>query len=76
MSAVVSAFDGLPKIVKIILAIPFLDILWVIYRICKSVAEKKILFVILGIIMLFVGIPFLWLIDIITLIISDKVLWC
>lgn len=76
MSAVVSAFDGLPQVVKIILAIPFLDILWVVYRICKSVAEKKVLFILLGIILLIVGIPFLWLIDIITLIVQNKVLWC
>ena len=30
MDAFVKAFDGLPKVAKIILAIPFLDILWVI----------------------------------------------
>ena len=76
MSEVVSAFDGLPKVVKIILAIPFLDILWVIYRICRSVSHKKVLFIVCGILLLVFGIPFLWLIDIITLIIQDKVLWC
>lgn len=75
MDAFVKAFDGLPKVAKIILAIPFLDILWVIYRLCKSVAEKNTLGIVLAIVLIIVGIPFLWLVDIITLIVCDKVLW-
>ena len=32
----VSAMDGLSKIVKIILCLPFLNIIWAIYRIVKG----------------------------------------
>ncbi len=75
MDSFVKAFDGLPKAVKIILAIPFLDIIWVIYRLCKSIAANHTLGIVLAILFIFIGIPFLWLVDIITIILYDRVLW-
>ena len=75
MKSFISAMDKLPKIVKIILALPFLDIVWVVYRLIKSISKKNTLSIDLAILLLIFGIPFLWLIDIITIIISDKVLW-
>ncbi|MGI6136791.1 MAG: hypothetical protein GX959_01535 [Clostridiales bacterium] len=75
MKSFISAMDKLPKIVKIILALPFLDIVWVVYRLIKSISKKNTLGIVLAILLLIFGIPFLWLIDIITIIISDKVLW-
>lgn len=75
MKALVKWFDGAPKWLKIILALPFLDIIWVVYRIAKSIAKKSTVGIVLGIILLIFGIPFLWLIDIITIAIGNKVLW-
>ena len=75
MKEYVNAFDGFSKVVKFLLALPILDILWVIYRLCKSVDKKNTLGVILAIVILIVGIPFLWLVDMITIVLSDKVLW-
>ena len=71
----VSAFDNLPKWVKIILALPFLDILWVVYRLFRSIEKSNVLGIVLAVLLLIIGIPFLWLIDIITLIIQDKIYW-
>lgn len=75
MSGLVSAMDGLSKVVKFILAIPFLDIVWVVYRICRSVSKKDVCFIILGVVLLVVGLPFLWLVDMITICMNNKVLW-
>lgn len=75
MKGFVNAFNGLPKLVKVLLALPVLDIVWVIYRIVKSASKKNVLGVILGVILLVIGIPFLWLVDIITIVMTDKVLW-
>lgn len=75
MKAYVSAFDNFSKVVKVLLALPFLDILWVVYRLCKSIASKNTLGIVLGIILIIVGIPFLWLVDIITIVLNDKVIW-
>lgn len=67
--------DKQSTLVKLILALPILDIIWVIYRIVKSANKKNILGVILGIILIVVGLPFLWLIDIITILVNGKVVW-
>lgn len=68
--------DGQSKAVKIIFAIPFISIVWVIYRIIKSSDEKNTLGVVLGILLIFVTIiPILWLVDMITILLKDKVLW-
>ena len=75
MNELVNAMDKFPKIVKILLAIPFLDIIWVVYRLCHSIAKKNTLGIVLGLLLIIIGIPFLWLVDIITLIVMDKVIW-
>ena len=75
LNELIKSFDNLPKIVKLILAIPALDIIWVIYRIIKSVNDNNTLGIILGAVLLFVGVPFLWLIDIICIIMKDTVWW-
>ncbi len=74
MKGYVKWMEGNPIILKVILAV-FLGIFWTIYRICKSAVKKNTIGVILGIILLIVGIPFMWLVDIITLIFTGKVLW-
>lgn len=49
MKEVVNFFDGLPWIVKIILAIPGLDgICWGTYRICKGNLLHGIIWIFLG----------------------------
>lgn len=67
--------ENLPLLVKIILALPVLDIVWVIHRLLVSISKKSVLGIILAIVLIIVGIPFLWLVDIITLIITGKVIW-
>lgn len=71
----VAAFDNLPKWAKIILALPFLDIVWVVYRLLRSVEKQKVLGIVLAVLLIFIGIPFLWLVDIITIILQDRVYW-
>ena len=71
----VVAFDNLPKWAKIILALPFLDIVWVVYRLLRSVEKQNVLGIVLAVLLIFIGIPFLWLVDIITIILQDRVYW-
>lgn len=75
MSQLIKTFDEFPKWLKIVLAIPFLDIIWVVYRLCKSIDKKNTLGIVLGVLLIVFGIPFLWLVDIITLAVYDKVIW-
>lgn len=67
--------DNLPKWAKVLFALPALDIVWVVYRLVLSITKKNTLGTVLAILLLVLGLPFLWLVDIITIIVSDKVLW-
>lgn len=73
MKGLVKTIEGLPKIAKIILAIPALDIVWAIYRIVKGVAYKNYVTLIAGILWIFPGIFIGWLLDIVALLMKDKV---
>ncbi len=75
MKAFVKSMDGLSKLFKIILALPILDIVWVVYRLIKSLSKKNTLGIILGVLLIIFGIPFLWIVDIITIVLFNKVLW-
>jgi len=66
MNDLVKTFDNLPLIVKIILALPFIDgIAWGIYRIARGR-------IIAGLIWILVGWSILWIIDLITIILHGK----
>ncbi|MBP3555428.1 MAG: hypothetical protein J6K63_07270 [Clostridia bacterium] len=75
MKALIDAMAGLPKLVKLILCIPALDIIWTIYRLCRSIEKKNIVGIVLAVVLLIVGIPFVWLIDLICVILKGEVWW-
>ena len=75
MKKFINWMDGNSKVLKVVLAIPLLDILWVVYRLFKSLEKKNTIGVIFAVVLIIVGIPFLWLVDIITLVLKDEVLW-
>lgn len=75
MKNFVDAMEKLPLWLKIVLALPALDIVWVIYRLAKSIDKNNTIGIVLAVVLIIIGIPFLWLIDIITLLISNYVLW-
>ncbi|MFA5720312.1 MAG: hypothetical protein WC939_04565 [Acholeplasmataceae bacterium] len=75
MKSYVNWMDNNSKLVKVLLALPIINILWWVYRLFKSIDEGNVLGIVLAILLLIVGIPFLWIIDLITLIVMDKVLW-
>lgn len=75
MKDLIKSFDSLPKLVKIILALPVLDIVWAIYRLCRSIDKGNLLGIVLAIVLIVVCPIIFWLVDIITIILLDKVLW-
>ncbi|HOO43498.1 MAG TPA: hypothetical protein PKU69_00370 [Bacillota bacterium] len=67
MKEYVKLIDGLPFIVRVILAFPFLDgIVYGIYRIAKGR-------LIAGIVWIFLGIALFWILDLYTLFTKGKV---
>lgn len=75
MKSFINGMDGLALWIKIILALPGLDIVWNVYRLVRSIDKGNALGIVLGVILIIVGIPFMWLVDIISLIVANKVLW-
>lgn len=74
MKDLVKAFDGLPWIVKLILAFPGIDgIAYGIYRLAKGIDKKDNTLIIAGIIWILVGWAILWIIDLVTVILYKKV---
>ena len=68
MKSFVKWFDESPLWLKIIFALPIIDIVWAIYRIVKGAAYGKVWTLVGGILWLVLGWGILWLIDIICVI--------
>lgn len=74
MKEFVSAMDGLPWIVKIILALPGIDgFAWGIYRFLKGISSNNMTLIIAGIVWILVGWAVLWILDLFTLITQKSV---
>lgn len=71
MKELIKQVEALPLLVKIILAIPALDIIWGIYRIVKGVDANNTAAIIIGIVLLFV--PFMWIVDIVMILLKGNV---
>ncbi|MBQ9513598.1 MAG: hypothetical protein IJR66_01265 [Clostridia bacterium] len=75
MKDFIKTMDNLPKLIKLIFALPFLDIIWNVTRLFKSIIKQNLIGIIFAIILIVPGIAFMWLVDIICVLLYDKVLW-
>lgn len=75
MASFVKWMDQAPKLLKIIFALPGLDLIWGIYRLCRSLKKKSVVGTVLAIVLLILSPFVVWIIDLITIIVSNKVLW-
>ncbi|MDE5617972.1 MAG: hypothetical protein K2I79_00610 [Clostridia bacterium] len=57
--------DELPKLVKLILCIPFLDVFWAVVRIAKGLMKKNWVTLVAGILWIFPGCFICWILDMI-----------
>lgn len=75
MKSLILFMEKLPLVAKVILALPLLDVVWVIYRIVRSLDQKNYVGVLLAVVLIVVGIPFLWLFDIISVLFLGHIVW-
>jgi hypothetical protein len=70
-----SAYEALPKLLKIILQLLFGTLIGGIYRIIRFTESGNIVTLIVGLLVLFTGIGnvIIWILDLITEILSDKI---
>ena len=71
MKEFLKAMDDLPFIVKLLLCIPALDIVWTVYRLIKSIDAKNTAGIVVSVILFFCA-PFVWLVDLICVILNKK----
>lgn len=71
MRAFINSVDSLPILLKVILAIPALDIIWNIYRIVCAIEEKSFWGLVVAVILCFV--PITWIIDIVFILMKGNV---
>ena len=75
MKDIIKLFEDLPLIAKIILCIPVLDIVWSVYKIIRSLDKKDVLGIVLGVLTIFPGAFFIWIVDLVTVILNGNVWW-
>lgn len=75
MKGLIKWFDDAPLIVKIILALPVINITWGIYRLCKSLVSGNVLAIVLAIILLVAGPTVWWIVDLIAILLTGTILW-
>lgn len=73
MKNFIKAMNDLPFILKLILCIPALDIIWAVYRIVKGITKESLVQIIVGVLWIVPGAVFLWLVDIIGVLLYQKV---
>lgn len=71
----VKAIDNLPPIVKILLALPFVDIVWAIYRIIKGACTQNWVTMVVGILWIVFGCVVTWVLDLVFLILGKEPLF-
>lgn len=70
MKGMVKWFENAPIWLKIIFALPGLDIIWAVFRIVKGAAYGKIGLILVGILWILLGWAILWIIDIVSIILK------
>ena len=71
----INAVDSLSFLVKVVLCLPVLDLVWAIYRIIKGYTAKDYLMLLVGILWIVPGAAFLWIIDIVCMLLNKKLLF-
>ena len=63
-------FENAPLWLKIIFALPGIDIVWAVFRIVKGVTKKDYGLVLIGVLWILLGWLALWIVDIVSIIIK------
>ena len=74
MKDLIKSMDNLPWLVKLILCIPVLDIVWNVYRLLRSLVASNVIGIVVSIILI-IGAPIVWLIDLLFVIFTKKIWW-
>ena len=74
MKKFLETMKNLPFIAKLILALPFLDIVWNVTRLCRSLEKNNMVGVVIAIVLVFCA-PFWWIIDLVCVLMKGDIWW-
>ena len=75
MKAFCKAMEDLPLWLKVVLALPALDIVWAVYRIIKSALKNNVVGILIGVLFIVLGLFPVAIFDIVYLILYKKNVW-
>ena len=75
MKDILKFVDNSPLIVKVILALPALDIVWAVVRVIRSLNANNLIGTVIAIALIIVGLPFVWLIDLVCILLKGNIWW-
>ena len=75
MKDMVKWFENAPIWLKVIFALPGIDLVWAIFRIVKGAVKKDTFLIVIGILWVILGWAILWIIDIVTILINKHPIW-
>ena len=67
--------EDLPLWLKVVLALPVLDIVWAVYRIIKSALKNNVVGILIGVLFIVLGLFPVAIFDIVYLILYKKNVW-
>lgn len=70
MKDIIKSVNGLPLIVKLLLCIPIVEIVYSVCRVINGVANKSVLWIVIGILTIVPGAAFMWLVDLICVLVN------
>ena len=75
MKGFLNWLDSRPRIVKILFCLPVIDIIWAVYRILLAISKGNVLQLVLGILWIFFGGMVGWILDLIWIILFNRIFW-
>lgn len=75
MDSYIKWMDGRSKLVKVLFCLPFVDILWALYRVLGAIKNKNWLHLVLAIIWVVFGTFIGWVLDLLCILIYDHIFW-
>lgn len=70
MKGLIKTVNGLPLIIKLLLCIPAIEIFYSVCRVVNGVANKSVLWIVIGILTIVPGAVFMWLVDLICVLLN------
>jgi hypothetical protein len=72
MKELVKTLNNLPKLLKLILCIPAIEIVWSIGRICNALDKNDMVRLVIAILTIVPGVTFMWAIDLVWILMHDR----